>query len=328
MNNPPENFICVPHNQLSDFVSSAAQKVGLPEDKAALLGRLLTDNDLRGVFSHGTIQIATYAIHMRDGRLNCDPQVHVVNESPTSVLVDGDGGIGYFAAHEGTQRVIDKALDQGIAVMTSRNHGHFGAAGLYSRMTLKHDLITFVTSGVQLNLKPGQPLHQAAGGSPMSFSAPAAAEDSLVLDFGTMHDLYGGDPLRDKMATLAPGLVLRCIGMGEICQAWGGLWSGLRMNAPAPRWTFSGANQGAMVVTMRIDLFLDASSFKREMDEYVRCVKQLEPLEGFDQSYMPGGVEANRERQYRREGVPVGSEHRQALESLAEELDIDVPWGV
>ena len=42
-----------------------------------------------------------------------------------------------------------------------------------------------------------------------------------MLDFGAMHDLYG--PPRDELAALAPGLVLRSIGLGEICQAWGGL---------------------------------------------------------------------------------------------------------
>jgi hypothetical protein len=32
--------------------------------------------------------------------------------------------------------VIDKALESGVAVLVTRNHGHFGAAGLYSRLTL------------------------------------------------------------------------------------------------------------------------------------------------------------------------------------------------
>ena len=70
MNLPPKTFIRVPHHHLHAFTSQAAQMVGLPEDKAELLARLLTENDLRGVFSHGTRQIATYAILMRDGKLN------------------------------------------------------------------------------------------------------------------------------------------------------------------------------------------------------------------------------------------------------------------
>ena len=65
MNQPPNNYISVPHQALYAFVVQASQSVGLPTDKAELLAQLLVDNDLRGVFSHGTTQIATYARLMR-----------------------------------------------------------------------------------------------------------------------------------------------------------------------------------------------------------------------------------------------------------------------
>ena len=326
MNQPPQEFVSTPAEALHSFVSAAAQAVGLPEARAELLASLLSGNDLRGVFSHGTQQIATYARLMRDDRLNNAPDIEVVRETPCSVLVDGDGGLGYFPAHEATSRVIGKAADAGIAIAMTRNHGHFGAAGLYSRMTLEHDLITYVTSGHQLHLKPGDSLFSAAGGSPMSFSAPAAEEDALVVDFGAMHDLYSSSPHRERLAELAPGLVLRSIGMGEICQSWGGLLSGMPLDADPPRWTFPGANQGSMVITFRIDLFIEPADFKREMDEYARRIRELEPLPGLDQAFMAGGAEAARERQYREEGVPVGPDHRRVLEDLADELGIDTPW--
>ena len=324
MNRPPEEFIRVPHEQLRSFTAAAGQTVGLPRTRAALLADLLTDSDLRGVFSHGTQQIATYARLMRDGLLNKDPHVQVVREGPVTLIVDGDGGLGYFPSHDGTQLVIDKAVERGIAVLLTRNHGHFGAAGLYARPPLERDLLTFVTSGHQLHLEPGDPHYAAAGGSPMAFSAPAGEEDDLVLDFGTMHDLYGGR--RDELARLAPGLVLRSIGMGEICQAWGGLLSGLCIDPDPPRWEWPRAIQGAMVICMRIDLFLDPADFKKQMDGYVRQVRALSPLPGFDACYLAGGIEAARRRQWLQHGVPVGKRHQERLQELAAELDIEVPW--
>ena len=109
MNRPPENHIRVSAEVLQSFVTEAAQCVGLPKDRADLLADLLTKNDLRGIFSHGTQQIATYAILMRDGKLNCNPEVSLVRETAVSALVDGDGGLGYFPAYEGTLRAIEKA---------------------------------------------------------------------------------------------------------------------------------------------------------------------------------------------------------------------------
>ena len=324
MNTPPKDSILVPHSKLCDFVVSASCAVGLPADKANLLAQLLVDNDLRGVCSHGSTQIATYARLMRDGKLNPKPDVRVVKETAVSIVVDGDGGLGYFPSHEGTRLVIEKAKDAGIAVMLTRNHGHFGAAGIYARQALGHDVLCYVTSGHQLLLKAGHPIYDAAGGSPMAFTAPTDQEEPFVLDFGAMHDLYG--PPRDELAALAPGLVLRSIGLGEVCQAWGGLLSGLRIDPDPPKWTWPGANQGALVIAFRIDLFIEPQTFKQEMDAYVRAVRALQPLPGFGQSLMPGAIEATREQEYRRDGVPVGPEHRQRFEALASELCIQLPW--
>ena len=112
MNLPPGNYISVSPLALQTFVTQLGQTVGLPADKAALLAELLTANDLRGVFSHGTTQMATYARLLRDGILNHQPDVQVVKETPVSVLVDGDGGLGYFPSYQATQILIEKAKSQ------------------------------------------------------------------------------------------------------------------------------------------------------------------------------------------------------------------------
>ena len=263
---------------------------------------------------------------MRDGALNNQPDVRVVRETPISLVVDGDGGLGYFPAHEGTSRAVEKAREHGLAVMQSRNHGHFGAAGIYARMALRHDLLAFVTSGHQLRLEAGVPVTAAAGGSPMAFCAPTGEEDPLEVDFGAMHDVYLNSPHREEISRLAPGTVFRFIGLGAICQAWGGFLAGVPFDEARAVRKFKGANQGALVVLIRIDLFAEPDAFKAEMDAYVRRVRDLAPLEGFSASHLPGGVEAERERAYRVEGVPVGREHQERLETIASELGISVPW--
>ncbi len=326
VNETPDDAVLVDHDALAAFVTEVGTTVGLAPGRASLLARLLVVNDCRGVFSHGTVQVATYARLLRDGLLNPDATPEVVRESPSSLLVDGDGGLGYFAAHLGTELVVQRAREAGIAVVLTRNHGHFGAAGLYARMTLPHDLLTFVTSGHQLDLTPGAPVFDAAGGSPMAFTAPTQDEDPLVLDFGTMHDLYAEDPHREQLSRLAPGLVLRSIGLGAVCQAWGGLLAGIPLDPARAERTWPGANQGSMVIALRIDLFTDPDSFRREMDQYVRAVRRLEPVPGVPLSRLPGGPEAERERRSRADGVPVGPEHRGQLDRLATELGLRPPW--
>ena len=323
MNNPPDDGKRVSKEHLLEFVKTIGMKAGLPGSRAGLLADLLVTNDLRGIFSHGTQQIAAYGRLMRDGVLNCNPQVTVVKESPVSIFMDGDGGLGYFAAYDGTQKLIPKALESGIAVMASRNHGHFGAAGIYARMPVGHDLITFVTSGHQLNLKPGDQLFSAAGGSPMAFSAPGLEGPPLVVDFGCMHDLYASDPHRDEVAKLTPGLVLRSIGLGEICQTWGGFLSGLFLDPEKRPWSWQGANQGALVICLRIDLFSEATRFKGEVDAYGKRITELLPLPQFDRSFMAGAVESAREAEYAANGMAVSEDHQRILNDLVVEFDIE-----
>ncbi len=298
---------------------------GLTDARADLLADLLTGNDLRGNVSHGTVQLATYVRLLRDGSLNPDPQVTVVRETPTSLLVDGDGGLGYFPAYDGTQLLVTKAQQAGIAVLVTRRHGHVGAAGLYARLTLDHDLLSFVTSGHQLALAPGDPVAAAAGGSPMSFSAPTRDEPPLLLDFGAMHDLYD-DASRDLLAGLAPGLVHRSIGLGTVCQSWGGLLAGVPLDPDREERRWPGANQGSMVIALRIDLFADPDAFRAEMDAYARAVRALTPLPGSSGSFLPGGPEAVTAAAYALDGIPVGEDHRQQLERAAGELGVGVPW--
>ena len=60
MNNPPKDYVRVQVKHLHQFVVDAATTAGLSEERSRQLAGWLTDNDLRGVFSHGTQQIATY----------------------------------------------------------------------------------------------------------------------------------------------------------------------------------------------------------------------------------------------------------------------------
>jgi LDH2 family malate/lactate/ureidoglycolate dehydrogenase len=141
-----------------------------------------------------------------------------------------------------------------------------------------------------------------------------------------MHDLYASSPYRDEIARKTPGIVFRAIGMGSVCQSWGGLLAGVPLDQVRAQRDYSGANQGALVIAFQISLFMPPEQFEREMDEYVRAVRALQPLEGFDEAYLPGGIEAVSERAYRKEGIPVGHQHQQDLEEMATQLGLRPPW--
>ena len=324
---PEEDFVRVPHGDMLGFVAAVARASGLVADRADLLAELLTGSDLRGVFSHGTRQIARYARTMRDGDLNVDPDVRVIQEGPTSVVMDGDGGLGYFPMYEGTLRAIEKAKDLGVAVLQTKNHGHIGAAGIYARMTVEHMMGAFVTAGGELRLKPGQPVYTPAIGSPVAIGAPAGREPPIVVDCAPVYDLRIS-PRWPDLAEWIPGTIFRCIGLGMIAQSWGGIMAGAPYTGGEGHTRrYRATGQRGFAFMFQVGLFIDPDEYGREMDALAGRLRELAPLEGFEKASYAGGIEGEREVEFREHGIPVGPVHRRDLEDAATEFGVDVPWG-
>ena len=316
-----------PAAALRELVRALAEGAGAEATQAALLADLLVSNDLRGVFSHGSRQIKDYARLLRDGQLNPRPQVRTISESAATLLLDGDAGLGYFPSWEAAGRLVAKAQEVGVAVGVTRNHGHFGGAGLYTRVAAAAGLIGYDTSGHQLLLAPGQDQIQAAGGSPMSFAIPADEEPPLVLDFGAIHDLYNISEERQRaMVETLPSTLYRSFGLGLVCQALGGFLAGVPLDTTRATRSYPGANQGALFVFIDPARFIDPAILRHEIDEYHRMVGQLVPFAGSERATLPGRLEWEREREWASAGVPVGAQHREELGAVAAEFGVAVPW--
>ncbi|MBP1993569.1 Ldh family oxidoreductase [Paenibacillus eucommiae] len=325
MNIEHKEAIKVEPGKMRVFVSQLAQKVGMPEEKADFLAGLLVKNDLRGVFSHGSRQIATYVRDMHAGLIHADPQITSKNEASSTLVIDGDGGLGYFAAYRAAEELIEMCRLNGIAAAVTRNHGHIGAAGIYSRLLAEHDLVGYVTSGHKLNLVPDYSIMAAAGGSPMSFAVPSGDEPPMVLDFGAMHDLYADSPHVAELFGLAPGLVFRSMGLGFMCQALGGFLAGVPLHGDGEL-QYKGASQGSLIIALDIKRFIPLEYFKGEMDAYMRTTSEMQPMPGYDKATLPGVLELQRELDWSLSGIPVSPDHQAVLSAAASEFRVKLPF--
>ena len=327
MNTPPENATRVPAPRLRAGIVALMTAVGLEASKAELLAGLLVANDLRGVVSHGSRQAATYAGLIAEGRLNGRPQVQRVTEQEATATFDGDGGLGYFPAYDAAHWVIEPARHYGVAAALTRNHGHFGAAGIYTRVAAEAGLIGYDTSGHQLLLEPGQGQIQAAGGSPMSWAIPAGEEPPLVLDVGAIHDLYSISMERQRyMLEHLPSTLYRSFGMGAVCQVLGGFLGGVPLRTERSDRVWAGANQGSFMVFVDPARFIDPAVLRRELDDYHRLLAELVPFGGSGRATLPGRLEWERERAWATQGVPVGARHRAELAEVAAEFGLELPF--
>jgi LDH2 family malate/lactate/ureidoglycolate dehydrogenase len=124
------------------------------------------------------------------------------------------------------------------------------------------------------------------------------------------------------------------LGFGLVSHALGGILSGMvtRQEEQASLW--KGVNQGAFfIVVDAAQMASDLPTYQRQMDEFLVALGKMQPPPGHERAYAPGGIEAERERLWSVEGIPVGDEpawggasHLEILQKVAAELDIETPW--
>src|SRR5579871_2015965 len=88
----------IPFSKLNDFAKQVFIKIGCPVDQADLACESLLRADLRGIDSHGVARLSGYVRLWEAKRVNSNPNIRVVHESPSTAVIDGDSGLGLVIA--------------------------------------------------------------------------------------------------------------------------------------------------------------------------------------------------------------------------------------
>src|SRR5437870_10514506 len=109
---------------LRQLLETCLATLGCPAADGRRIADVLVDGELRGYDDHGAFFIGELATWMRSGAMNPAPEVKVVRETHTSVLLDADRGCGVIGANEAMRRAVPKAQEHGMACAGLRNSGH------------------------------------------------------------------------------------------------------------------------------------------------------------------------------------------------------------
>lgn len=320
-NYPPPAGIRVPAGPMRHLVGELFVRAGHEPGGAEVLAEVLVRNDLRCLFSHGTRKLPDYLPLLRQGGINPRPQVRVVEESPTTAVLDGDGGLGYFPCLQAARLAVAKAAERGVGAVTTRNHFHFGAAGVYSRLALERDCIGLAISANRFPLPPEALVLNAVSVSPLSLAVPTGAEAPLVLDMGA-----GLLPYDPGLFARFPAVFFKSLGLGAVFMALGGVLAGIWRSECRQHPAGWVSDQGAFIAAFAVERFMALEEFKREMDRFVGQARAMRPLPGTPTAELPGGLEWAWERQNAAEGIPYGDEHRRLVEEVAGELGVTTPF--
>jgi len=325
LNKPPTDGMRIGADELRTFAASIFVKMSVPADHAAVIAEVLVDTDMRGVVSHGVHQIPYYVKLYREGEFNPRPEVRVLREGPVTASLTGDGGLGMIVGKRAMTMAIDKARQSGVGVVTSVYSGHLGSMGAYTRMAMRENMIGIAFCG--RNAAPKYDLSRTIRGSiqgspPMAFGMPSGdGQPDFLLDMAT-HLPYDESAFADMQEVF-----FKRIGIAHVANILSGTLGGMMLPEFDRLHTkFASNGQSGFYLAISIEQFVPLDAFREDMNHLMRQVRQMKPFPGHTKSWLPGGPNWQWEQEHARDGVPVGADDVQALESLAEELGVPVPW--
>jgi LDH2 family malate/lactate/ureidoglycolate dehydrogenase len=351
------------YEYLEEFTRNVFKKMGCSAEDAQLATDVFMAAELRGLPSHGMIRIKDYFELWKANRINVRPNVHIVHESPSTAVVDGDGAIGMIAASRSMQIAIEKAEKAGSGWVSTRNSNHYGIAGYYAMMALKKDMIGMSMTNANPLVAPTWSVSRLLGTNPIAVAVPAGKKDPFVADFSTTPIARGklavaarqgkkvplgyvqdkdGNP-SDEPDILKEGGSMLTLGgdtehgghkgycMSSVVDIFSAVLSGANFGPFVPPSVAYlpvldekvGEGTGHFFGAMRIDAFRPADEFKAKMDEWITTFKNAKPAPGYDEVLIPGEPERRKEEKIRKEGINVIPAVAKEMKEIAEYLGLD-----
>lgn len=326
---------------------------GVPPHEADEVVRHLLFADLRGVDTHGTSRLKVYLTRMEAGVLGRSTRTSLLKETPISAVMDGNHGLGQVMCREATDLAIAKAKAHGIGMVTVKNGNHAGCMGYYTLLMAEAGLIGFACCNTPSNMAPFGGMKAFFGTNPLSLAAPAGANRPFVFDMATTQVARGkiinaaregkaipegwaitrdGLPTTDSKQALE-GFLLPMGGakgsaLAYMVEILAGIMSGALIGPQLPRMleaTNAPQQVGHFFLAFRPDLFMEMDEFQRRMDETMAAVRQVPPAPGFNQVFVPGDVEALKEAENRRLGIPIAPGTAREFAELAARYGVPLP---
>src|ERR1700680_102214 len=154
----------IPAERLEEIGSALFMAAGTSEEEAALVMRHIVGANLVGHDSHGVIQIPTYIERIKVGHIVPGAPWKIVEESPTTTVVDGHWGFGSVVNELAMPLTIEKPKTANVAAATVFRQGHIGRVASYTLMAAREGLIGIATADSGRSPKAVAPFGGPEGG--------------------------------------------------------------------------------------------------------------------------------------------------------------------
>lgn len=199
-----EDKVIVQAKALNAFCVNVFEKLDVPTAHAKVTADVLVEADLRGIDSHGVARLRRYVKGLQDGVMLAHPKEKTVKETATTALIDAGAGLGQPVSDRAMKLSIEKAKKYGTGFVTVRNSNHYGIAGYYAMMALKHDMIGMSMTNADVLVVPTFGRHAVLGTNPIAVAVPTGQERPFVLDMATSTVPRGKLEVYDRLEKEVP----------------------------------------------------------------------------------------------------------------------------
>jgi LDH2 family malate/lactate/ureidoglycolate dehydrogenase len=340
----------IPAERLHKIGAALLVGAGASSQEADTVARGCVNANLVGHDSHGIILIPSYVERIKVGHIVPGAPFEIVQESPTTTVIDGHWGFGFVVNERAMQLTIEKAKTTNVAAATVYRQSHVGRLGAYPLMAAQAGMIGIATADSGRSPKAVAPFggrEARLGTNPIAIAVPSDLPGPLCLDMATSAVAVGkltlaqarGEQIplgwivdKDGKQTTDParfrpgGALLplggtegyKGSGLAVIVEILCGLLTGLGFGVePTGR-----HNDGCFLAVFKVDAFRPLAEFKREVTEFARYLKDTPLSEGSTGVFYPGEVEYLREQERRKSGIEIEDATWTTLRKLAAELKL------
>lgn len=194
----------VQSRDLSNFCIRVFQKLGVSKKDAQITADVLVASDLRGIESHGVAHLQWYVNDLRAGLITARPRERIIVETKTTTTIDADAGLGPPVSYRAMKRAIKKAIAVGSGFVSVRNSNHYGIAGYYAMMALRHNCIGFSMTNGHPVVVPTFGSSAMLSTNPIAIAIPAGQDIPFVLDMATSTVALGKLEIAERMKKSIP----------------------------------------------------------------------------------------------------------------------------
>jgi uncharacterized oxidoreductase len=333
--------------KLEPLVAQIFEHADSSAAEAATIARRLVGANLVGHDSHGVIRVSRYVSYWREGKVRANQQATIAFETGSLALVDGHRGYGQVIGEQAVAIGIEKARENGIALVGLRDVGHVGRIGDWAEMAADAGQVSlhFVgTTGIGALMVPFGGSDRRLSLCVVAAGIPRGAGPPVIYDIATSVVAEGKVFVaKNKGVQLPDGHLIDKDGRpsndpndlyagGSLLPFGGHKGSGLAVVAELLAGALTGAGSSArrgqeMVNTM-CSIYIDPARLPdpagvlAEADALVDWVKGSPPAAVGGEVLVPGDIERRTREQRLREGIPLDDTTRGEIRATAQSVGV------